>query len=123
MTKMIQTLGLLSAAALISIPGMASAETVHVKVPFSFVFAGQEFASGDYNIQQSDSGLLLVQGAGRGAAVLSVPEGYTKPGVSAGVRFQKADDREYLVGVEVEGETIRSIPMAAPQERKLAFAH
>jgi hypothetical protein len=123
MTKLVKTLGLLGAAALTSMSlSAATADTLHFRAPFSFVFAGQEFASGDYNIQETENGVLFVQGEGRGAAALSVPEGYTKAGAPTGVRFQKSEDRQHLVGLQVEGENSRSVVMPA-QDRKIAFTH
>lgn len=124
MTKLIMIAGLLGAATLGSgALSAATVETLRFTAPFSFVFAGQEFASGEYNLHEAENGVVLVQGSGKGAAALSVPEGFTKIGAATGVRFQKSEDRRYLVGVQVEGETSRSVPMIVGQERKLVFSH
>ena len=68
------------AIALASVLGIAGAalpasasEVLRVKVPFPFVLAGQEFSAGQYRVDQSDSGLIIVQGEGHAVAVLSIP--------------------------------------------------
>jgi len=119
----VKTLGLVSALALSSLASAASAtESLRVRVPFSFVFAGQEFTSGDYNIQETESGLVFLEGSKGGAAALSVPEGIGKPGSATGLRFTKEGNAEYLVGVQIEGDLCRSIPFHASQARKLTMA-
>ncbi len=91
-------------------------------MPFSFVLAGQEFSAGQYKVDQSDSGLIIVQGEGRAVAVLSIPGDLSKPSDSSSLRFAKSESRAYLVGIQVEGEGTRAIPRVAYQERKLTVA-
>ncbi|MGA8029314.1 MAG: hypothetical protein WB992_19405 [Bryobacteraceae bacterium] len=98
-----------------------SAASLKAYVPFSFVVAGQEFAAGDYNVQENENGMILVRGAGQGAMVLSVPSD-AKAGAPASLRFARSQDREYLVGVKVEGEVGRSIPLHPNHERKLTLS-
>jgi hypothetical protein len=93
-----------------------------VKVPFSFTLAGQEFSAGQYKVDQSDNGLIIVQGEGRAVAVLSVPSDLAKPSDRSSLRFSKSESRAYLVGVQVEGEGTRSIPRTGYQERKMTVA-
>jgi hypothetical protein len=97
----------------------SAGQRLHVNVPFSFVLAGQEFAPGQYRIDQSDNGLITVQGEGRAAVVLSVPSDSKKTTDISGLSFTSSQDREYLVGVHVEGERARAIPVTA--ERKLSI--
>jgi hypothetical protein len=104
-----------------ALPAPAS-QVLRVKVPFSFVLAGQEFSAGQYKVDQSDNGLIIVQGEGRAVAVLSIPGDLTKPSDSSSLRFAKSESRAYLVGVQVEGEGTRAIPRVAYQERKLTVA-
>jgi hypothetical protein len=117
------------AIALASVLGMAGAalpasasEVLRVKVPFPFVLAGQEFSAGQYRVDQSDNGLIIVQGEGRAVAVLSIPADLPKRPDTSSLHFTTSDSREYLVGVQVEGEGTRAIPRSGFQERKLAVA-
>jgi hypothetical protein len=95
-----------------------SGESLRVHVPFSFVVGGQEFTAGEYQVVQSDSGIILVQGEGKAAMAMSIPAGLPKPGSSPNLRFTSSDQKEYLVGVE--GETAsRAIPLHVYEQRKL----
>jgi hypothetical protein len=118
-----KTIALASALAIAgaALPASAS-QVLRVKVPFSFVLAGQEFSAGQYKVDQSDSGLIIVQGEGRAVAVLSIPSDLTKPSDTSSLHFAKSESRTYLVGVQVEGEGSRAIPRVAYQERKLTVA-
>jgi hypothetical protein len=118
-----KTIALASALAIAgaALPASAS-QVLRVKVPFSFVLAGQEFSAGQYKVDQSDSGLIIVQGEGRAVAVLSIPSDLTKPSYTSSLHFAKSESRTYLVGVQVEGEGSRAIPRVAYQERKLTVA-
>jgi hypothetical protein len=104
-----------------ALPASAS-QVLRVKVPFSFVLAGQEFSAGQYRVDQSDNGLIIVQGEGRAVAVLSIPSDLAKPSDTSSLRFSKSESRAYLVGVQVEGEGTRAIPRTGYQERKLTVA-
>jgi hypothetical protein len=120
--KMFKTLALTGVLALSGAAFTASAgQSLRVNVPFSFVVAGQQFSAGDYRIAQTDSGLIIVQGGGQAAAVLSTPAESNAKAVT-GLRFSGNRSREYLVGVQVEGEAGRAIPLPAFQERKVTLS-
>ena len=120
--KTIKTIALASVLAIVgaALPASAS-EALRVKVPFPFILAGQEFSAGQYRVNQLDSGLIIVQGEGRAAAVLSVPSNMVSRPDTSSVHFTTNNSREYLVGVQVEGEGVRAIPRAEFQERRLAM--
>ncbi len=102
----------------------ASAEEhLRVNVPFSFVLAGKQFAAGQYTVNENNNGVVIVQGAGQAAAVVTTPAEYPKSGSPTGLRFTSANNREYyLVAVQVEGETSRAIPASSYQLHKLTIA-
>ena len=77
---------------------------LHVNVPFAFVVAGQQFTPGEYNVSQTETGVITVQGRGHAAAVISTPFEEFRPGEISGLHFTNSDSREYLTGVSVEGE-------------------
>ena len=56
----------------------SAAERLRVNVPFSFVMAGLEFQPGQYTVDESNTGVLTVQGEGHGAAVLTIPAELSK---------------------------------------------
>jgi len=120
--KTIKTIALASVLGIVgtALPTSAS-ETLRVKVPFPFILAGQEFSAGQYRVNQLDSGLIIVQGEGRTAAVLSIPSGMPKRPDTSSLHFTTSDSREYLVCGQVEGEGARAIPRAGFQERRLAM--
>lgn len=93
-------------------------DSMNVHVPFQFVAAGQTFPAGEYRVQRSENGLILIQGNGRAAATISVPGALAKPGASTGLRFTSDGTREHLVGVQVEGEATRSLPMHIEDSKK-----
>jgi hypothetical protein len=100
----------------------SAAERLRVNVPFSFVLAGLEFQPGQYMVDSSNNGVLTVQGAGHGAAVLTIPAELAKSGTATALRFT-TDGHEYrLVGLQVEGEVSRAVPEPAYREHKLAIA-
>jgi hypothetical protein len=103
-----------------ALPASAS-QNLRVNVPFSFMLAGQEFSAGQYRVEQSDNGLIIVQGEGHAAAVLSIPSNLAKRRDTSSLHFATSDSREYLVGVQIEGEGIRAIPRTG-FERKLTVA-
>jgi len=37
----------------------SSSQALQVHVPFSFMLAGEEFAPGNYRVQQNDNGLIF----------------------------------------------------------------
>jgi hypothetical protein len=118
-----KTIGFASALGIVgaALPASAS-QVLRVKVPFSFTLAGQEFSAGQYRVDRSDNGLIIVQGEGRAVAVLSIPGDLAKPSDRSSLRFSKGETRAYLVGVQVEGEGTRSVPRTGYQERKMTVA-
>ena len=119
--KLLSTIFALSGLALPSLALASSNQVLQVHVPFSFVLAGQEFTPGDYRVQQNDSGIIFVQGNGKAAAALSSPCTLGKPGAPSSLQFTGDQQREYLVGVHVEGEPSRAIPVHFEEGRKLTF--
>ena len=119
--KLFHTLGAIGLLAFAAVsPAAVLADSMRVHVPFAFVVAGQDFAPGDYVVHQSDSGIVTVQGAGKGALALSFPEA-SKPGLAPGLRFARSDRKAYLVGIQGEAVS-RSIPYHASVQRKLTFS-
>jgi hypothetical protein len=99
----------------------SASQLLRVNVPFSFVLAGQQFAAGEYKVEQTTNGVIIVQGAGQAAAVLSIPA-ELRAHSTTGLTFTTSQSREYLVGVQVEGESNRAIPVHFDQTRKLTVA-
>jgi hypothetical protein len=89
-----------------------------IHVPFAFTVGSQPLAAGDYLVQESDSGLVLIIGAGTGAAAISIPSDNVKLGVPTGLVFSN----NHLVAVKVNGEGTRAIPSHQPQERTIALS-
>jgi len=122
-TKLLRGAGLVSALAAASFAG--AAETAHylrVNVPFAFVVAGQQFAAGEYDVRETDTGIITVQGAGGVAEVISTPLEAAKEGEHSRLRFTNTESGAHLVSVSVEGEGTRSVAVHSGQERKLALA-
>jgi hypothetical protein len=123
--KLFKTFGMTGVLALagLTLSSLAQAGTVtdsmRVHVPFAFVVAGQQFAAGDYTVQQTDSGIVWVRGGGKAALTLSFPAA-TVPGRAPGLRFAKSEEKAYLVGVQGQ-ELGRSIPMHTYEQRKLTI--
>ena len=67
--KWIAVAGILAGGSLAA----SAAENLRVNVPFSFVLAGLEFQAGQYTLEQSNSGVLTLQGEGHGAMAITVP--------------------------------------------------
>jgi hypothetical protein len=119
--KLFHTLAAIGSLAFAAVSSAAvTADSMRVHVPFAFVLAGQDFAPGDYVVHQSDSGIVTVQGAGKGALALSFPA-TSAPGLAPGLRFARTDHKAYLVGIQGE-EFARSIPYRASVQRKLTFS-
>ena len=98
----------------------STGQTLLVHVPFAFMLAGQQFAPGEYRVQESDNGIVLVQGNGKAAATLSIPTGATKPGAAPGLRFVSSEEKEYLVGIQ--GEAARTLTIPPQLDRKLILS-
>jgi len=99
----------------------SSGQTLRVRIPFPFLVAGHEFAAGDYQVQQADNGVVMIQGNSKAIATLSVPGGLPKSGVPSGLQFSSDGQHQVLVGVQVEGESARNLPMHS-EEKKIALA-
>lgn len=90
---------------------------MRVKVPFAFVVAGQQFAAGEYVIRQNDGGVILVQGEGKGAMVISSPAAPASASHGSSLRFNNAN----LTTVSAEGQASRSIPVRAIEQRSVTM--
>ncbi len=100
---------------------LSASERLTVDVPFSFMVGSKEFTAGHYRVEENNDGTIIVQGEGRGAAVLSVPAELTG-GSTTGLRFTASQSREYLTGVRVEGEGSRNIPVKAFTDHKVTVS-
>ena len=87
-----------------------------VNVPFAFTVAGEPFGAGQYQITEDQNGIVTLQGAGKGAAVISTPLETSKPKETTGLRFANSASRD-LIGIALEGEGSRAIA-----ESKVAMA-
>ncbi len=85
---------------------------MHVNVPFAFVVGTEQFAPGAYDVHQTSSGIVTVQGRGKAAAVLSTPLDRNAAEASA-LRFVNSESRRYLSAISMEGEGTRSVPVHA----------
>ncbi len=121
--KMFKTLGLLGVLALAGYAGAADgARYLRVNVPFAFVVAGQTLSPGNYNVTETETGVITIQGGGKAAAVISTPGEISKPGEASALRFTNNNNRTYLVGVSMEGEGTRAIPEHFSAGRNIALA-
>ena len=112
---------LLVTSALI-LPGLVNAAStsrmLQVHVPFAFMVGSQAFGAGNYRIQQTESGVIYVQGEGKSAVAISSPsEG--KLGSSSTLRFISSQQHEYLVGVQAEGAPSRAIAMPVIEQQRM----
>jgi hypothetical protein len=105
-----------------ALSSLSASERLTVDVPFSFVVGTTEFAAGHYRVAENNDGTIIVQGEGRGAAVLSVPAELQRTGPATGLRFTANQSREYLTGVQVDGESSRAIPVKAFTDHKVTVA-
>ena len=119
--KIICSLSLSALALPVLVSAASSSQTLQVHVPFSFTMAGEEFAPGDYRVQQNDNGIMSVQGNGKAAMALTSPSRSGKPGTPASLQFTGDQQHEYLVGIHVEGVPDRALPVHFEEGRKLAF--
>lgn len=119
--KSIKAIGVFGALALAALsPAGVAGDYMRVHVPFSFVVAGQQFAPGDYVIEQSANGVVSVLGAGKGAMVLSTPGAL--PGSNAGLRFTNTGQQLNLVSVDQGGVTTRDIPVRSIEQRTITLS-
>lgn len=100
----------------------SAAERLRVTVPFSFVLAGLEFQAGQYTVDESNSGVLTVQGEGRGAVVITVPGEVSKSGAASSLRFVTDGHEYHLVGVQMDGDSSRAVSTPTLREHKLSIA-
>jgi len=98
----------------------SAAEGLHVSVPFSFVVAGTKLPAGDYNITQSDNGMVTLTGTKASAMVLTVPADYSKNNTT-GLNFTASADSPVLTSIQVSGAVSREIPNHSA-ERKAVLA-
>jgi hypothetical protein len=118
--KTLRTLGICGALLLgaLSTSAFANDSYMRVKVPFAFVVAGQQFVPGEYVVRQNEAGVILVQGEGKGAMVISSPAAPATASHSSSLRFTNAN----LVTVSQEGEASRSIPVRAVEQRTVTMS-
>jgi hypothetical protein len=105
-----------------ALSSLSASEKLTVDVPFSFVVGNKEFAAGHYRVAENNDGTIYVQGEGQGAAVLSVPADMLRNSSTTGLRFTANQSREYLTGVQVEGESNRTILVKAFADHKVTVS-
>lgn len=119
--NMFKTIVLSGVIALSALPATA-AEALHVHVPFSFVAGGAKLAAGDYNITQSENGVVTLVGEKTSAMVLTVPAGYTS-GAETKLSFSSSNADKVLTSIQVGGFQGREIPLhSAERQNVLASA-
>ena len=117
--KMLKTFGLLTVLTCGGMLGAAeNSYYLRVNVPFAFVVAGQQFGPGEYDVKETATGIITVQGVGKAAAVISTPVD-SKQGETSSLRFTNSEGNAYLAGVSVEGEGTRAVPVHLVHERKV----
>ncbi len=112
--KTVLIAGALSMGASVS-PALAG-ERIHVSVPFSFTVGTTKMAAGDYNVTESENGLVTIAGDKTSAIFLTVP-GDSKD--KNALSFMDNANRN-LTAIEVSGAQSREIPMHSTA-RKVAF--
>jgi hypothetical protein len=100
----------------------ATTHSLRVNVPFSFVVAGQNFSAGNYNVNETENGVVTVQGQGKAAAVITIPSGAATSKDGTCLRFTSDGHEEHLSAVEVQGYEKRAVPVNISSERKLTLA-
>jgi hypothetical protein len=120
MKKVCKVVSLVGALALGTTIVSASeiAETIQGTVPFSFVVGSKVFPAGEYTFKETNSGVIVVQGAGTAALALTIPANM-KPGSLPALRFTPSNGRTYLVGVEGANMS-RELPLHVTETRTLA---
>jgi hypothetical protein len=93
---------------------------LHVNVPFAFIVGSEQFAPGNYDVRQTETGIVTVQGQGKAVAFLSAPLDIAKAGEASGLRFTNNASREYLSAISMEGEGTRSVPVHFTQSLAVA---
>lgn len=123
MKNFCKVLGLVGALAFgTTLVSAASAEdTMRVNVPFTFVAAGKVFPAGQYTVQQTDSGLILIQGQRVAAAALGFPNAPAKAGSASALHFKATDGQEYLITVDSDSGS-RTLPLHVLETRTLTLS-
>ncbi|HEX4810032.1 MAG TPA: hypothetical protein VH325_13930 [Bryobacteraceae bacterium] len=104
------------------VPALAQ-DSMRVTVPFAFTVGTQKMAAGEYDVQsETVNGLVLLQGAGHGVAVLTSPFGAPSPNAKANLVFETTEDGPRLVRVQLEGEPSRSVAYRSQAHVKFAVA-
>ena len=88
----------------------AAAERLHVSVPFSFMAGGAKLPAGEYNITQSENGMVVMAGSKASAMFLTVPAEYSKDGTTS-LSFTSSETAPVLTGIQISGSVSREIPM------------
>lgn len=109
-----------SALALPSLlPAASAGPMLQVYVPFAFMVGTQQFTAGNYRVQQTDNGVVFVQGEGKAAAALTVPSDL-KSTAATGLRFSGAEQHQ-LTSVQVQGESARTLATATDETRRVTL--
>ena len=124
MKNICKFVGLVSALALGTAIASAAnaADAMRVNVPFTFVVSGKVFPAGQYTVQETDTGVILVQGQGTAAVALSIPGVQAKADSLPGLHFRASNGQEYLVAVDSDAGS-RAVPMHALETRTLTLSH
>lgn len=88
----------------------AAAERLHVSVPFSFMVGGAKLPAGEYNITQSENGMVIMSGNKASAMFLTVPAESTKGGATS-LSFTSSNAAPVLTGIQISGSVSREIPI------------
>jgi hypothetical protein len=119
--KILCLLGALTLGTTIAWPA-GIVDSLRVNVPFSFVVAGKMFPAGQYTVQETDSGVILVRGVGTAAVVLSIPHSPAKLDNFPALRFTASNGQGYLIAVDGQNSS-RMIPLPATGTRTLTLSH
>ena len=110
------------ALALSSLAGAAtSTHNLRVSVPFPFMVAGEQFKPGNYEVTETQNGVITVQGEGKAAAVLSIPGQSPNAPEASTLTFKSNHSQAYLSGIAVEGES-RLVPVTTYQMRAVRIS-
>ena len=128
----VRLLLILAVFAGLTIPAKAQAiDQLIVKVPFTFVAAGQTFPAGEYKISrlrdEEPRVLLLTSLENRGDRVLLFPDSHETVGGKGQLAFTIVDNQHVLSGIQTYGYAYklavpRTEPLLAATPRKGAAA-
>ncbi|MGA2598351.1 MAG: hypothetical protein ABSH09_15335 [Bryobacteraceae bacterium] len=86
-----------------------SGETVHVRIPFSFIAAGRELPAGDYVFEQSgEGGSWLIHGQGSSVGLLTSFGGSNASEATA-AEFSVSAGHKYLDEIRLPDGTVRHV--------------